>query len=247
MGSARAEYFGAFEKNMNGAKKIVADIFWSVGIGPALRAFFEPDHLIVAYHSIDTGGAKPHLEISPGDFKRHLLYLRSRGYSFLRFSEPPRPERKNAFIYFDDGFKSVKENAHPILKRLGIPATLFITTDYLDQKSEERLYMNWEEVKSISDIFEFGSHAVSHRKLNKIPLGEAREEMARSKKIIEERLGRNVAAFSYPYGRSLPELEKIAHELGYRVTTADKKFRKARPDPDDSFTVFKIKTGIAWL
>ena len=233
---------------MTGVKKIAADIFWSVGIGPALRAFFEPAHLIAAYHSIDTKDAKPHLEISPHIFMRQLEYIRKRDYTFRRFSDAAdNGKERAAYIYFDDGFKSVKENAYPILKQLGIPATLFITTDYLDQKGEMGLYMNWEDAKSIGDVFEFGSHAVSHVKLNKIPLTEAREEMARSKSIIEEGLGRKVEAFSYPYGRSSPELERTAHELGYRITTADKKFHKARPDPDDSFTVFKMKTGTSWL
>lgn len=232
---------------MTGAKKILAGVVWYSGAGALTRAFSEPPLLAAAYHSIGRENRRPHLEISPEDFERQLAYLQNRGYSFLRFSETSSSREKNAFIYFDDGFKSVKENAYAILKRLGIPATLFVTTDYLDQKGEKDLYMNWEDAKSIGDVFEFGSHAVSHVKLNKISLERAREEMRRSKNIIEERFGKNVAAFSYPYGRSSAELERIARELGYRITTADKRFHKTRPDPDDSFTVFKIKACTAWL
>lgn len=231
---------------MTVAKKVLAGMVWYSGAGIAMRTLFEPPRLAVAYHSIGQEHRKPHLEIPPADFERQLTYLQSRGYSFLRFSEVLRAG-KSAYIYFDDGFKSVKENAHPILRRLGIPATLFVTADYLDQKSEQGLYMDWEDARSLSDIFEFGSHAVSHVKLNKISLAQARGEMGRAKNIIEERLGQNVTAFSYPYGRSSPELEQIAHELGYRLTTADKRFHRARPDPGDSFTIFKVKTGITWL
>ncbi|MEK9166662.1 MAG: polysaccharide deacetylase family protein, partial [Patescibacteria group bacterium] len=226
-------------------KKGSAGVFWASGLGPLVRAFSEPQYLVVAYHSVGTERTKPHLEIAPEVFLRHLEYLKERGYAFRRFSEAEAVGmEKSACIYFDDGFKSVFDRAYPILKSFGIPATLFITTDYLDQKKEPGLYMDWEEARMIRDVFEFGSHSVSHPKLNKIPLAEAKEEMARSKNIIETKFGGRISAFSYPYGRSSEELERAAHEMGYRVTTADKRFHKARPDPDDSRAVFKIKTGI---
>jgi peptidoglycan/xylan/chitin deacetylase (PgdA/CDA1 family) len=37
-------------------------------------------------------------------------------------------------VTFDDGFDDVYTNAYPILKRLDVPATLFITTSFLDEK-----------------------------------------------------------------------------------------------------------------
>lgn len=233
---------------MNAIKKSVAGVLWAVGAGPLLRSVFEPPRLAVAYHSIGGGNANAHISITPGAFREQIEYLQTRGYAFCRFGDlsavgSPRA----AALYFDDGFADVIIHAYPFLKQKGIPATLFLTTNYIDQKKAEGVYMTWDQMREINDVFEFGSHAVSHVKLNKIPLADARAEMARSKRIIEEKLGDTVVSFSYPYGRSSPELEAVAHELGYQTTTANPRFHKARPDPDDTMSIFKLKTGVSWL
>ncbi|MDH7514299.1 MAG: polysaccharide deacetylase family protein [Bacteroidota bacterium] len=66
----------------------------------------------------------------------------------LRFFEPidaqtlyhlimngENPHRNMLFLSFDDGFREVYEIAAPILHRKGVPATLFITTSLLDNRS----------------------------------------------------------------------------------------------------------------
>lgn len=241
-------------------KKIFLHAVWWSGVGPIVAHVFAQKFLLVAYHSIGNsknakaGRKDPyrHISIFQEIFRKHLRYLRKRGYVFYRFCDVASRSKsdfahKVACIYFDDGFRDVLENAYPILKKENIPATLFLTTDYIDQKDAPGVYLTWEEAKSMNDVFEFGSHSVSHRKLNKISSEEAKEEMARSKAIIEEKLGIRVSAFSYPKGRSSRELENLAHEVGYVVTTADSLFHKVRPDPDDSLTIFKLKTRLPWL
>lgn len=247
-------------EHMNFIKKLILSGIWLSGVGFIMARLFAPKFLLVMYHSIwspDNAEALKqnqyrNISISQEMFQKHLRYLRKRGYVFYRFRDMVSLSKsgfthKVACIYFDDGFRDVLENAYPILKKENIPATLFLTTDYIDQKSTPGVYLTWEEVKKMRDVFEFGSHSVSHRKLNKIPLEEAKEEMARSKTIIEEKLGVSVNTFSYPKGRSSRELENLAHEVGYAITTADPLFRKVRPDPDDSIAIFKLKTGFPWL
>ncbi|MFC1595089.1 polysaccharide deacetylase family protein [Patescibacteria group bacterium] len=199
--------------------------------------------LIIAYHSIEGDN---HLSISKEMFIKQILYLKKKRYVFSNFSgvaeiKKSYPKKKIACIYFDDGFKDVLTNAYPILKGENIPATLFLAIDYIDQKKFQGVYLTWDEVNNMSDVFEFGSHSLSHRKLNKISLEEAREEMFLSKRIIEDRTGTKVVSFSYPKGRVSPELEELSNELGYINTTAQKRFSRIRPDPENSMITFKLK------
>lgn len=65
-----------------------------------------------------------------------------------------------------------------------------------------RPMLSWEEVKTMSrDGISFGSHTKSHPALSKIPLDLARQEIADSKKVIEEQIQKPVTTFAYPYGK----------------------------------------------
>jgi peptidoglycan/xylan/chitin deacetylase (PgdA/CDA1 family) len=65
----------------------------------------------------------------------------------------------------------------------------------------KELILSWEEVKEMSNSgITFGAHTVTHAILTKVPLAQARYEILQSKKEIEEKIGRPVSAFSYPYG-----------------------------------------------
>ena len=227
---------------MNWAKHFLAFWGWYLCAGPLLRLLREPRELAVAYHTIgETRSKYAHINISLEAFKSHINYLKKRGYSFHAFSEAAKSSAgKRAYIYFDDGFRTVYESALPYLREEQIRATLFVTTEYIDDKSADE-YLRWEDIKKMTDIFEIRSHGAHHVKLNKIGIDEAEREMRTSKETIERNLGISVGAFSYPKGRSSDELEALAHRVGYEITTADKRFNKVRPDPKDSSSVFKWK------
>ncbi len=225
---------------------MIAGLLWRVGIGPLARALREQKHLAVCYHSIADSGQHDHIRVSIKDFTRHIEYLVSRGYRFVRFSELAGAQGRAAAIYFDDGFRNVFTNAKPILEQKNIPATLFITTDYAGGARDPAVYASWGEITALDSNWEIGSHSVSHRKLSKISKEEVQQEMTESKKIIEEKIGRAVMVFSYPHGRASRETEAIAREVGYTMTTADTRFHKVRPDPDDSLAVFYWKALKLW-
>ncbi|MSR76483.1 MAG: polysaccharide deacetylase family protein [Candidatus Ryanbacteria bacterium] len=231
---------------MNVPKKIVAGFLWQIGFGPLMRAVREPKRLALCYHSIADSGQYDHIRIAIKDFTRHIEYLAARGYRFVKCSELAAAKDRVAAIYFDDGFRDVFTNAKPILKQKNIPATLFVTTSYADGARDPAVYASWDEIAALGENWEIGSHSVSHRKLSKISKEEVRQEMIESKKLIEEKTGKAVTAFSYPHGRASSETEVVAREAGYMITTADQHFHKVRPDPDDSLPVFYWKTLKLW-
>ena len=227
---------------MRKIRDIGASLLWNIGMGPLARALREPRELALAYHAIGkVEGSFAHVTISFEALKEHISYLRNRGYVFRQFRDAPVSGGKNAYIYFDDGFRSVREVVYPYFKNERIPATLFITTDFINQKKAQEVYLTWDEVRGMIDVFEIGSHGARHVKLNKIDVGEAEADMKHSREEIESYMGAPVRSFSYPKGRSSPELERAAARAGYQITTAHPQFHKIRPDPDDTMSIFLWK------
>ena len=87
--------------------------------------------------------------------------------------------------------------------------------------------MSWDDLISALQNYdiELGSHSVSHITLSNIKKREKLlEEIAGSKKIIEERTGRQTDIFALPNGNYNEEVTKCCAEAGYRyMLTVDEK------------------------
>ncbi len=66
-----------------------------------------------------------------------------------------------------------------------------------------------------------GSHSWSHPDLTALPEKEALEELERSKKALEDAVGVEVWALSYPFGRFNEKVIELAARAGYRVAFAE--------------------------
>jgi peptidoglycan/xylan/chitin deacetylase (PgdA/CDA1 family) len=189
------------------------------------------------YHKI--GNRPPearlaYLWVAPADFRRQLEYLKRRGYSSMLLSELrdaelgriPMP-RKPVLITFDDGYANNYEIAYPILRALGMKANIFLVCGKMgadnswDKEIEPPIpLMTWAQAREMRDagVVEFGSHAMSHRRLTQCSAEDVRSELAESKKALEEKLGGEILGFAYPYGDGAtdPAVRRLAREAGYR-------------------------------
>jgi peptidoglycan/xylan/chitin deacetylase (PgdA/CDA1 family) len=124
-------------------------------------------------------------------------------------------------VTIDDGFACTHDVALPILRDHGVPAVAFITTSLVGRRlpEEPERYMTWEELAAVADGgVDIGSHAWHHRSLARVSADAVREEGARSRAALTERLGVSVDAFAYPFGTRGDYdamTEQVLGEIGY--------------------------------
>jgi peptidoglycan/xylan/chitin deacetylase (PgdA/CDA1 family) len=88
-----------------------------------------------------------------------------------------------------------------------------------------RLMLSWEEICEMHHLgIQFGAHTRSHPALSRLQAEDAREEICRSKSIIESVLNARVNTFAYPSGRPgdfTATTKALVEEAGFRcaVTT----------------------------
>ncbi len=273
--------------------------------------------LVLAYHGFTDRRAHAGIENSHGKhinveaFRQHVEYLKAH-YNVIPLQrlvdfyagEAPLPARP-VVITIDDGYESTYRLAYPILKRYQVPATVFVTTDFVDGKQwlwtdrieralsatstarldvavagerftydlsdragrlacdaslrsrlkaadqegrpaviealeralgqgapgtgdGEPMYrpLDWEQIREMitSGLVSIGGHTVSHVILTRVSAGRAREELSRSKQIIEARTGQPCTLFCYPNGQRGcfdPATRELLRATGYAcgVTT----------------------------
>lgn len=178
---------------------------------------------ILMYHSV--GGNGP-LSVDVDEFEWQMRYVKewcdAVPLNTVLSSVRTNTSRPVVCITFDDGFADVYHNAVPVLNRLALPATFFITTGSIGGK--HRVFYGLESCMSADQIrdihtrgYDIGAHTVNHPKLAHIPLSAAREEMMRSKAALEALVGGAVRSFAYPKGSYTDAVKKVAGESGFSV------------------------------
>jgi peptidoglycan/xylan/chitin deacetylase (PgdA/CDA1 family) len=145
--------------------------------------------------------------------------------------------RRAFFATFDDGCQSVFERARPILARLGVPATVFVTVDAdawvfrAGEYAERR--MTPGEIRACADAgLVIGSHGLSHRRLDALPRAEVLDELVRSRAQLEAWCGTSVRHFAVPLNAYAEETLELCAEAGYRsACTADSGANHSDTDP----------------
>lgn len=208
---------------------IILTIIFAFGL--ALVAFLKPRYVvpILMYHSVSPD-ARPQnrLAVTVEAFERQMRFLKERHYNVLPLEtlgdlikEGKKIPPKTLAITFDDGYKDNYLHAFAVLKRYGLPATIFIIVNEVDRPQNDRL--SWQEIGTMLDtgLFTFGSHALGPESLTNITSEqELKRQIFESKKTLEEKLKRKVALFSYPEGRFNDKIRQLVKDAGYRIAVA---------------------------
>jgi peptidoglycan/xylan/chitin deacetylase (PgdA/CDA1 family) len=175
------------------------------------------------------------------------------------------PDRSSyVAITFDDAFRSVHTTAVPELLSRGFPATIFVPVDFLGKKPGWDIrngvndqVMTCDELRSLPELIEIGSHSLSHPHLTRIDVARLREEVTTSRHKLAELIGSHVSLLAFPYGEYDDRVVGTCWQAGYErvfgidpwpADPAGRDFVRGRVsvDPNDGPLVFHLKARGAY-
>lgn len=184
---------------------------------------------ILLYHRFGPA-AVDSMTITTEVLTSHLHYLKTHGYTVIPLrrlveaslrKSPPLPP-KPVVITVDDGHISVYTEMLPIVKKAGIPVTLFIYPSAIGNASYA---MTWDQLAELgkSGLFDIQSHSYWHPNFKKERRRSSPAEyekfvdmqLARSKVVLAEKLGSTVDMLAWPFGIYDDYLISRATEAGY--------------------------------
>lgn len=189
---------------------------------------------VIQYHMIDQpttqsrvrGGFTP-----PARFARQMRDLKSAGFVSYTAGElidyylarGQFPDRGIA-ITFDDGCRDNYTHAFPVLKQLGLKATIFLVPSVIGQISAKPLaegeaprpHLAAQEIREMAQHgIEFGSHTMNHQLLHQLSPQEVQYEISAAKQQIEDLLQKPCKPLAYPAGFFNQTVEKIVAAAGH--------------------------------
>jgi len=215
---------------MRTLKRILLVLVGIIVIGSLGFTFWLRDRYVVPilmYHHVGIPSASKYRlnTVTALSFKHQMSFLKRHGFQVISFDafvkgvqEGQSFNRNCVVIQFDDGYEDNYTYAFPILKKYGFPATVFLISD----KVGEPGFLTWDQIKEMEKYnFMAGAHTRHHVYLPKADAVRAQDEIAGSKKVIEDHLGHNIDYFAYPSGGFNEQIKRIVQEAGFKaaVTT----------------------------
>jgi peptidoglycan/xylan/chitin deacetylase (PgdA/CDA1 family) len=182
---------------------------------------------ILCYHSVGQPAMGVN-DVSPAQFRRQIELALAAGFRFVPATEIARGGgRANELaITFDDGLKSLRTQAAPLLKDLGIPWSVFVITDWAEQNTAfaQEHALGWRELDALAaGGAKLGSHSATHPDFATLDVSRMRDELEGSRHRFGQRLGFLPDEFVIPYGQSAnwpPAAHDAAKKAGYDIVYA---------------------------
>ncbi|MBI3157662.1 MAG: polysaccharide deacetylase family protein [Burkholderiales bacterium] len=186
---------------------------------------------VLCYHRFGRSPSK--MTVTPAQFEAQLQWLARERYTVVRLSDLAEfldgrraLPRRSVVITVDDGYESFHRYAFPLLLRYGMPATLFLYTDFVGARDA----LSWAQLRELaaSGLVDVQAHSKSHRNLVQRESGETDEaylraidaELSAPRAEIERRLARQgvqVRHLAYPFGDANQAVLDAMRRQGYGI------------------------------
>ena len=169
-----------------------------------------PGVVILLYHRVG-GGSALEIDLDAARFDEQIAAIAESGRAVplatalaqLAAAPGERPADSSVVVTFDDGTADFAEIAVPILERHRVPATLYLSTGFVDGEIPVPAGgrpVSWSALRDAcsTGLIDIGSHTHTHRLMDRVSRQEAAAELDRSIDLIGEHLGQPALDFAYP-------------------------------------------------
>lgn len=201
---------------------------------------------VLLYHSISRRDDP--WATRPEDFRADMEAVRASGrvpllataYARGLRGEEPLPGQA-ILITFDDGYADFAEHALPVLDRLGLAASLFVTSGWLGTAG----MLSADALRDLAGVgqLEIGAHSVRHPHLDIISRHEAATEIRDSRAHLSDLLGRETTAFAYPHGSHRTATKELVRGSGFATAHAVKNALSHTADDPYAVARFTVHAG----
>jgi peptidoglycan/xylan/chitin deacetylase (PgdA/CDA1 family) len=184
---------------------------WSLG-----QRARPPGVYFLLYHKV-SGELPIGIDLPRAVFRRQLVHLHRTGRvvaydAALATLEAGRPPARDLFVLtFDDGYRDFYTDAFPLLQALRLPATLFVTTRFVEDgvpcvmrepPARPVRPVTWAMLREMhtSGLVTLAAHTHTHGTLPGQSPARVLDELVRPRALIEERVGAPVRHFASPRG-----------------------------------------------
>lgn len=144
-------------------------------------------------------------ELTAASFERLMTYLMDNGWYAMTYEELKQMVEtrqwlpKHFYLTFDDTYDTVYTEAYPVLKRLNIPFTMFITKGLVGTKD----FITMEHLMELAKkpLCTIGCHGLEHKVFRDFTPEELNRQCNEEKDWLEQTLVVKVDSFAFPYGR----------------------------------------------
>lgn len=207
------------------------------------------------YHSV-AGNLNFELDLPIALFRLQLEFLARHNCVIsydeaLRVLRAKRQARADAVVLtFDDGFVNFYTHVFPILREFNLPATLFVTTGFVETgipypllhhtSGAEIKPVTWEMLGEMvsSGLVTIGAHTHTHVYLDNEPEDKVIEELVIPQELFRQRLGLDVRHFAYPKALWNPAVEKLVAK--YYASSVIGGGYKATPDGFNPYRIPRV-------
>lgn len=237
-----------FEDPQSEIRKLPEDVRRTLGASSSEQNFRVP---VLMYHYIEYVSDKKDsfrqlLNVEPHIFKAQLKSLLSDGYSFLTASElagiidaksnmPVKP----ILITIDDGHWDIYTDILPIIKKLNVRVTLYIAPGLLNGTD----FLTDKQLRDViaSGLVEIGSHTVNHVSLSAISEYEIREEIIKSRQLLENKFKIQVNTIAYPNGNFNLRIAEMVKENNYLLALST--IPGIMQSQENRFFLYRLRPG----
>lgn len=202
--------------------------------------------LVLAYHLVEAGTSSP-VDLPLRTFRRQMDEIRRHcrpsslnealaAWDDLAAATEPEEGPPRVVVTFDDAHENFYRVAWPVLREVGVPATLYVPTGFVDgeiaspiRQGKHLRPMTWEALADLAgeELVTLGSHGRGHVNLVRATRGEIERELVESRERMESRLGVVVDSYCYPEGGWTPSAEALVARSYRSAVIAGG--RRARP------------------